>query len=284
VPNSGGSLKKFQSDKKLVADGVYGPKTDAIISRYMHVRDDLKIPLNSFRTFRVTSYYVTDQHDFSGGDTVPIPDPNFNTIAKCSPLFFVHTALEGTGKLRDGRLINVAGSKPKIPSNADWDSVLKVSKAIFPGHIPYGGVYPTADGNSVARVMTFNVVPTAQQGVGYGIGKANVPYTPFRTVASDIGAYSTSDMTYRGKGGLVPIGTKALVIDLIGTILPDGSIHDGWVTSNDTGGAIFGKHFDLFTGTQNYARTTYYPQLGHVWFSGIESRIPKDYTWGLTTV
>lgn len=132
--------------------------------------------------------------------------------------------------------------------------------------------------------MTWSVVPQSQIGVGYGIAKQNIPYTPFKTVASDMGLYSTSEPLYKGKGGLIPAGSKVLIVDLIGNKLPDGTFHDGWIVANDVGGAIFGAHFDLFGGSHSMARQFKIPSLGHIWFAGIKDRISANYTWGLSTI
>ncbi len=50
---------------------------------------------------------------------------------------------------------------------------------------------------------------------------------------------------------------------------------------NDTGGAIFGAHFDLFVGTRALRKQVKLPEFGQVWFAGIEQRIPPGYTYGL---
>lgn len=64
-------------------------------------------------------------------------------------------------------------------------------------------------------------------------------------------------------------------------MLPDGTTHDGWFVVNDTGGAIFGAHFDVFTGSDALRKQVKVPAFGQVWFAGIEKRIPAGYTYGL---
>lgn len=281
--NSRVAVKKFQSDKRLVADGDYGPKSDAALAKYVQVKSIIG-DLSKLRFWRITSYYVTQQDQYIGLDTVPIIDRHGNQIGKCTPAFFAHTSLEGTGKLRDGRLINVDTVIMNSSGSHDWDPVLTYAKQDLPTHPEYAGIRLSADKSSVTAVMAFTVVQPAQYGVGYGLGKLGLPYNPFKSVATDIGAYNTSDSRYRGHGGLVPSGTKILIGDLIGLNLPDGTVHDGWVTANDTGSAIFGAHFDLFTGSLSAAKSMYYPSFAHVWFDGITDRVPAGYTYGLTTI
>jgi 3D (Asp-Asp-Asp) domain-containing protein len=71
------------------------------------------------------------------------------------------------------------------------------------------------------------------------------------------------------------------ILELAGVRLPDGTTHDGWCTVNDTGGAIFGAHFDVFTGVKALAAKVKIPSLAHVWFEGIEQRLPMNYGYGL---
>ncbi len=64
-----------------------------------------------------------------------------------------------------------------------------------------------------------------------------------------------------------------------GLLLPDGTTHDGWFVVNDTGGGIFGTHFDVFVGTRALRKQLKLPESGQVWFAGIEQRIPPGYTY-----
>jgi len=106
---------------------------------------------------------------------------------------------------------------------------------------------------------------------------------PFRTLAADIGhiKYQAVEPRWKGKGGLVPPGTHVYIKEYDGLRLPDGTTHDGWFVVNDTGGAIFGAHFDVFVGTQALRRQVKLPEFGQVWFAGIEQRIPLGYKYGL---
>ncbi len=85
-----------------------------------------------------------------------------------------------------------------------------------------------------------------------------------------------------GQRRLVPPGTRVYIKEYDGLGLPDGTTHDGWFIVNDTGGAIFGAHFDVFTGTRALRKRLELPEFGQVWFAGIEQRIAPDYTYGLS--
>ena len=106
---------------------------------------------------------------------------------------------------------------------------------------------------------------------------------PFRTIATDTGRLRRHDPAFKKKGGVIPVGTRVFILELVGMPLPDGTTHDGWCVANDTGGGIFGAHIDLFTGYRAFARKTFIPSLDlvHLWFEGIETRIPTDYSYGL---
>ena len=66
----------------------------------------------------------------------------------------------------------------------------------------------------------------------YGRGAGRRPLVPFRSVAVD--------------PGLIPIGEPLYLPELDGVPLPDGSIHDGCVRADDTGGSIKKRKVDFF--------------------------------------
>jgi 3D (Asp-Asp-Asp) domain-containing protein len=66
----------------------------------------------------------------------------------------------------------------------------------------------------------------------YGRGAGRRPLVPFRSVAVD--------------PRLVPIGEPLYIPELDGILLPDGTIHDGCVRADDTGGGIKKKKMDFF--------------------------------------
>jgi 3D (Asp-Asp-Asp) domain-containing protein len=151
--------------------------------------------------------------------------------------------------------------------------------------------------SKVMTVRAYAVVPKSQAGQGYGILRG-IPLEPYRTVAADIGAFENSEKRYRGvpsgkagryivvngKTGLVPAGTQIYIRQLDGVTLPNGKRHDGWLIVNDTGGGIFGAHFDVFVGEKQNGEP-FMKMIGDklvdVWFDGIEQRIPLGYRYGL---
>ena len=249
----------------------------------------------AYRKFRLTTYHVVDQADEpTGAVRVPILDLQGNKLADGSPAFFAKLSLEGTGRLSDGRLINVTGKTVPV-SQGDYAEVLAYHRKAYarsnekrhqqgraPVSTQYSGI--SVDGDRVTRAFAFHVVDTAKLGAGYGMARG-VPYTPFRTLAADIGhvKYSHVEPKWKGQGGVVPPGTQVYIKEYDGLHLPDGSTHDGWFIVNDTGGAIFGAHFDVFTGSDALRKQLKLPEFGQVWFPGIEDRVPAGYTYGLTT-
>lgn len=249
---------------------------------------------SAYRSFRLTTYHAVVQDSMpAGGVQVPILDEQGATIATGSPAFFARLALEGTGRLSDGRLVNVVGKKVLPVLHDTYEAVLAHHRRAYakrdarraeqgrkPVSTRYSGI--VTEGDLVVGVLAFHVVPTSRVGVGYGMSHG-VAYTPFRTLAADIGDIHSDkvDPRWKGKGGLVPVGTRVYIKECDGLRLPDGSTHDGWFVVNDTGGAIFGAHFDMFTGTDALGRRVKLPALGQVWFPGIEQRMPAGYTRGL---
>lgn len=247
----------------------------------------------AYRTFRLTTYHVVNQQDeLTGAVRIPILDAGGRTIAECSPSFFAKLSLEGTGRLTDGRLVNVTGGTVAVSHDA-YEPVLAHHRQAYakgdrkraeqgkpPAPTTWSGL--VTSGGRVVRALAFHEVPAARRGVGYGVARG-IAHTPFRTLAADIGTpkYAKVDPRWKGKGGLVPAGTHVYIKEYDGLKLPDGSTHDGWFVVNDTGGAIFGAHFDVFTGTAALRRQVTLPAMGKVWFPGIEQRIPAGYTHGL---
>jgi len=69
----------------------------------------------------------------------------------------------------------------------------------------------------------------------FGRGNKGRPLIPFKSVAID--------------PRLVPIGEPLYIPEFDGLVLPDGSIHDGCVRADDTGGGIKKRKMDFFVVT-----------------------------------
>lgn len=230
-----------------------------------------------YRKWRLTQYYVAKEP--STGN-VPVLDKSGNKIGTASVAFFSSLSLEGSGILGDGTLVNVAGNYVTCDPD-DYQPVWEYHKKYLSKRPPgYSGLMVVND--RVVKVLGYRLVPPGEVGKGYGICH-KIPLDPFRTLAADIGATSKDDPRYKGKGGLVPVGTKVHIRELVGLALPDGTTHDGWCTVNDTGGGIFGAHFDVFIGYKKN-ETSKVPPQAHIWFEGIEERVPADYSYGLHDV
>lgn len=61
-------------------------------------------------TVQLTYYWVTQQSDYSGANDTPICGVSANVLATVPLAFANALKLEGTGRLTDGRLLNVGGS------------------------------------------------------------------------------------------------------------------------------------------------------------------------------
>lgn len=236
----------------------------------------------NLRKWRLTYYYIADQNAWSGPQTVPVYGPDRQILAHVEAGFFAQMSLEGTGKMRDGRLLNVAGSNVSV--NADeyqsvWDYHKKYLAKRDPG---YSGLVVRDD--KVVAASAYRQVPQSEIGKGYGVLR-NVPMEPFRTLAADLGAHRKDDPRYKGKGGLVPALSKVFIKEFVGLVCPNGQggtyVHDGWFIVNDTGGGIFGCHFDVFVGTRELVKQVRFPELAHIWFDGIQDRVPVNYDYGL---
>jgi len=105
--------------------------------------------------------------------------------------------LEGSGIMRDGRVINYTGSC----------------------RFGYGTCFEQLD---IAEHP-------------FGRGNKGRPLIPFKSVAID--------------PRLVPIGEPLYIPEFDGMVLPDGSIHDGCVRADDTGGGIKKRKMDFFVVT-----------------------------------
>lgn len=69
----------------------------------------------------------------------------------------------------------------------------------------------------------------------YGYGVKSLCLDPFYSIAADLTIHKVGDVIYVPK--------------LVGTLLPDGTKHNGYLVIRDQGGAIIGEgRFDFFTG------------------------------------
>lgn len=107
-------------------------------------------------------------------------------------------------------------------------------RAEFVKHLKVEGTGRTIEGKTLNATDVdgrFELVKTP-----WGLGAKGESLEPFRSIAVD--------------PKVIPLGTKILIPEAAGALLPDGSIHDGIFVAADTGGAIKGQHIDLFCGLE----------------------------------
>lgn len=85
----------------------------------------------------------------------------------------------------------------------------------------------------------------------FGRGAGHRALIPFRSVAVD--------------PRLIPIGETLYVPEFDGMLLPDGSIHDGCVRADDTGGGIKKRKMDFFVVSYDNFRFLLKQLLGVIW-------------------
>jgi 3D (Asp-Asp-Asp) domain-containing protein len=276
-------LRRFQRDYPAcgAADGWYGPKTDAVLAPLLERLKRLApAAIVSMRRWQLTYYYVGSvrAHGTAGG--VPLYSDKGEVLARVPAGAFVEASLEGSSLLVDGRLINVAGWRAAGVDAPLYKPVLELARRNkwLPEKPGYAGLRLTDD-QHVREVRTFAVRAPGPK--GWPICARGIECDPFRTIAADNGRLPRHDKNYVHKGGVVPAGTRVFCLELAGVRLPDGSTHDGRLTVNDTGGGIFGAHFDVFTGVKALADRLRIPHRAHIWFEGIEARLPFNYEYGL---
>lgn len=273
-------LKTFQRDYGLEPDGWYGNNTEGKLAPLVAALKQAPADLVECRRWQLTTYYVGDVRAWTG-PLVPMKTPSGKLLANVPAGAFSEAALEGATKLVNGQLVGVAHPAYSPCDAGTFQPVYDIAKRN--GWIPekpgYAGIQLSADKLRAAAARNFDVRKSGQK--GWPIEAKNIECDPFRTLAADNGLLPKHDPQFKGKGGVVPAGTKVWVLQLVGRRLPDGSIHDGWCTVNDTGGGIYGAHFDVFTGSRAWAKQAALPSRAQIWFAGIESRLPMTYSYGL---
>ncbi len=87
----------------------------------------------------------------------------------------------------------------------------------------------------------------------FGRGAGVRPLIPFKSVAVD--------------PRVIPIGEPLYIPEFDGLVLPDGSIHDGCVRADDTGGGIKKRKMDFFVVTYGNFRFLLDELLGVTWIT-----------------
>ncbi len=273
-------LRRFQRDYGLTPDGWYGARTEAALLPFAEKLKRAPAGLESCRRWQLTSYWVGDAKAWSGA-FVPMTTVDGKQLATVPAPAFAEAALEGVTKLLDGRLVGVASSPAYSACDpVVFKPVLEIAQrnGWVPSKPGYAGIQLGADGK-VAKSRNFELRKSGPK--GWPIEAKGIECDPFRTLAADNGLLPKHDPNFKGKGGVIPVGTRVWILEFVGMRLPDATVHDGWFTVNDTGGGIYGAHCDVFTGARSHAKNFRIPALAHLWFSGIEKRLPMSYAYGL---
>ena len=190
-----------------------------------------------------TFYYVADEAFYGTEKTEKLYEAKTGRVlATVNKDYRVDLDIQGTGRLNDGRVINVWAYKRGI-----WDYVVLPEGSYGLGiHNHY--LYPF---RTVAIDFT------------YLCKKAGLP---------NCSGYKETDKKRF-------IGALLYISQLDGAKLPNGKTHDGYVCAHDVGGAIKSDRIDLFVGNMG-GGNPYLPECrsnNAFMEHGIESLVPYDW-------
>lgn len=167
---------------------------------------------NSLGMLYPTFYNIADEAYHPGPKTVPLIEAvTGRVIAYVSESFHEDLDMEGTGKLNDGRVLNVANYV-----NGVWDYKVLPSNAFGVGILGHS-LHPY-------RSVAVDFVHLCQQ------AKLDFCSLPVVEVRKRL------------------IGALLYMPRLRGIPLPNGKVHDGYVCAQDIGGAIQLDRVDIFVG------------------------------------
>jgi 3D (Asp-Asp-Asp) domain-containing protein len=146
-----------------------------------------------------------------------LPANTFTALYTASGFYFARVTeryacslvVEGSGLLRDDRVVNTTGDCP-------WG-------------------YSTGRGDRGGRAIATCFEELDVKEFPFGRGAGVRPLIPFESVAVD--------------PTVIHIGEPLYIPEFDGLVLPDGSIHDGCVRADDTGGGIKRRKMDFFVVT-----------------------------------
>lgn len=285
-------LRIFQRDLHIDIDGWYGEESEGkllpLVRKLTHPPGD---KFYEMRRWFLTCYYYANEADFPRRNMVPVVNPKGKKLAEVPARFFASLALEGTGKLRDGRILNVASNPTtrkcdpfvfapvfNIAKRADWIPRKRADGTWTDDKSGWAGI--RTDGKQATHSRTFYEKKPGPG--GWTKERKGIELEPFRTLATDTGNMRRHDPKFKRKGGVVPPGTRVYILEYDGLELPDGTVHDGWFVANDTGGGIYGAHFDVFVGYRKWCTGKFVPHRAHIWFEGIEDKLGMNYDYGLS--
>jgi 3D domain-containing protein len=158
--------------------------------------------------------------------------------------FFAHVperyawnlALEGSGMMMDGRIVNYTG-----PCRQGYVTAKSKDREIW-----FGRNRKVWMGATCFEQLDISEFP-------FGRGAGQRPLIPFKSVAVD--------------PDVIQIGEPLYIPEFDGLELPDGSIHDGCVRADDTGGGIKKRKMDFFVVSYGNFRMLLEELLGVSWIT-----------------
>lgn len=198
--------------------------------------------LDSYQVYP-TFYYIADESFYGTKKTEPLFEAKTGKkLATVNAEYRIDLDIQGTGRLNDGRVLNVWAYKRGI-----WDYVV-LPKGSYGLGILNHYLYPF---RTVALDFTY--------------------------LCKKAGYSNCSSSSSANKKRL--IGSLLFIPQLEGAPLPNGKTHDGYVCAHDVGGAIKSDRIDLFVGNMG-GGNPYLPRcrsnnayIDH----GIESLVPYDW-------
>ena len=163
-----------------------------------------------FASMMQTYYYLANEADHTGSASKNVVDSSCKKIVTVSSDFYTALCIEGSGKLKDGRVINYAKS---------------CSCAAPCGYKSAKTCYSVLDKTKYP----------------WGAGSKSKALVPFRSWAVDTSLIAHGTALYVKEWDGVQIPKQGSI---------GGFTHDGCFRADDVGGAIKGKHIDYFSGTK----------------------------------
>ena len=159
------------------------------------VKECCGYPIGRALDFRLSFYWLAYESEYANEKyNVDIYTKEGFWIGRYPNAFVFELKLEGSGILRDGRVLN------------------------YDGECKYG------------IGTCFKALDLDEHPLGRGVQAR--PLEPFRSIAVD--------------PRYIPIGSPVYVPELVGVMLPDGTLHDGCLRADDQGGAIKLHKLDFF--------------------------------------
>ena len=162
-----------------------------------------------------TYYYVPVEQTQTSGPRTTLYNANCEPIAEVPASFSDSACIEGTGRLKDGRVVNYA-------------SVCQCGR-----RCPYGR-QPIICWSELNDDRFF-----------WGKGARNNPLVPMRSIAVDRNVIALGTTLYIPQWN----GVQLPSMDSF-----EGFVHDGCFRADDVGSAIDGTHIDIFTGPESLYR------------------------------